>query len=140
MLAGSLKDGAVPITFAMLGFGVGLGLPFTIFAAFPSLLKKLPQSGGWLNSVKVVLGFVELGLAVKFLSNADFVYRFGIVLRETFYLVWIILGVATAAYLFGLFRFPHDTKGLKTSIYRKGLGIAFLSFAIYLVPGVFPQK
>ena len=140
VLAGSLKDGAVPITFAMLGFGVGLGLPFTIFAAFPSLLKKLPQSGGWLNSVKVVLGFVELGLAVKFLSNADFVYRFGIVHRETFYLVWIILGVATAAYLFGLFRFPHDTKGLKISIYRKGLGIAFLSFAIYLVPGVLPQK
>jgi len=140
VLAGSLKDGAVPITFAMLGFGVGLGLPFTIFAAFPSLLKKLPQSGGWLNSVKVVLGFVELGLAVKFLSNADFVYRFGIVHRETFYLVWIILGVATAAYLFGLFRFPHDSKGLKLSIYRKGLGIAFLSFAIYLVPGVLPQK
>jgi len=140
VLAGSLKDGAVPITFAMLGFGIGLGLPFTIFAAFPSLLKKLPQSGGWLNSVKVVLGFVELGLAVKFLSNADFVYRFGIVHRETFYLVWIILGIATAAYLFGLFRFPHDTKGAKASIYRKGLGIVFLSFAIYLVPGVLPKK
>lgn len=140
VLAGSLKDGAVPITFAMLGFGVGLGLPFTIFAAFPSLLKKLPQSGGWLNSVKVVLGFVELGLAVKFLSNADFVYRFGIVHRETFYLVWIILGIATAAYLFGLFKFPHDSKGIKISIVRKAIGIGFLSFAIYLIPGVLPKE
>ena len=113
VLAGSLKDGPVPITMAMLGFGVGLGLPFALFAAFPSILKKLPQSGGWLNTVKVVLGFVELGLALKFLSNADFVYRFGIVHRETFYLIWILIALATGAYLLGMFRFPHDSPNQK---------------------------
>ena len=113
VLAGSLKDGPVPITMAMLGFGVGLGLPFALFAGFPSILKKLPQSGGWLNTVKVVLGFVELGLALKFLSNADFVYRFGIVHRETFYLVWVLISFATAGYLLGWFRFPHDSPNQK---------------------------
>ncbi len=139
VLAGSLKDGPVPITIAMLGFGAGLGVPFTIFAAFPSLLKSLPQSGGWLNTVKVVLGFVELGLAVKFLSNADFVYRLGIIHRETFFLIWAILAFATAAYLFGLFRFPHDSKGQKINGTRKIIGIVFLLFGIYVTPGVFPK-
>ncbi len=140
VLAGSLKDGPVPITMAMLGFGVGLGLPFTIFAAFPSLLKSLPSSGGWLNSVKVVLGFIELGMALKFLSNADFVYRFNIVLRETFFLVWIILAIATAAYLFGFIKFPHDSPNQKISTPRKILAILFLAVGVYLTPGVLPQE
>ncbi|MFT4660428.1 MAG: thiol:disulfide interchange protein [Patiriisocius sp.] len=139
VLAGSLKDGPLPITIAMLGFGAGLGIPFTLFAAFPSLLKSLPQSGGWLNTVKVVLGFVELGLAVKFLSNADFVYRFGVLHRETFFLIWAILAFATAAYLFGLFLFPHDSKGQKIGSTRKVIGVIFLIFGIYVAPGVMPK-
>jgi len=139
VLAGSLKDGPVPITMAMFGFGLGLGLPFALFAAFPSILKKMPQSGGWLNTVKVVLGFAELGLALKFLSNADFVYRFGIVHNETFYLIWIILSFATAAYLFGLFKFPHDSPNQKKSVTRLTFAGLFLAFAIYLIPGVLPK-
>lgn len=140
VLAGSLKDGPVPITMAMLGFGVGLGLPFTLFAAFPSLLKSLPSSGGWLNTVKVVLGFIELGLALKFLSNADFVFQAGIVLRETFFLIWAILAFLTSLYLLGFINFPHDSKGVKISISRKIISVIFLSFAIYLSPGVLPEK
>lgn len=138
VLAGSLTSDFDPwlVTIAMLGFGLGLGLPFTIFAAFPSLLKSLPQSGGWLNTVKVVIGFVELGMALKFLSNADFVYRFGIVHRETFYLIWIVLSLLAAIYLFGLIRFPHDSKGQKIGITRKIIGLVFLIFGIYLSPGV----
>jgi thiol:disulfide interchange protein DsbD len=138
VLAGSLTSDFDPwlVTIAMLGFGLGLGLPFTIFAAFPSLLKSLPQSGGWLNTVKVVIGFVELGMALKFLSNADFVYRFGIVHRETFYLIWIVLSILTAIYLFGFIRFPHDSKGEKIGMGRKIIGIVFLAFGIYLSPGV----
>lgn len=138
VLAGSLTSNFDPwlVTVAMLGFGLGLGLPFTIFAAFPSLLKSLPQSGGWLNTVKVVIGFVELGMALKFLSNADFVYRFGIVHRETFYLIWIVLSILTAIYLFGIIRFPHDSKGEKIGAVRKVMGVIFLSFGIYLAPGV----
>lgn len=139
VLAGSLQNGPVPVTMAMLGFGVGLGLPFTIFAAFPALLKSLPQSGGWLNTVKVVLGFVELGLALKFLSNADFVYRAGIVHRETFFLIWTILSFATAAYLFGLFKFPHDSKNAKIGNGRKVIAMIFLLFGIYSAPGVIPE-
>lgn len=140
VLASSLKDGPVPITMAMLGFGLGLGLPFTIFAAFPSLLKSLPKSGGWLNTVKVVLGFVELGLAVKFLSNADFVYRMGIIHRETFFLIWIIISLATFCYLMGWIRFPHDSKNAKIGSTRKVIGLVFLVFGLYLIPGVMPVE
>lgn len=140
VLAGSLQNGPVPITMAMLGFGIGLGLPFTIFAAFPALLKSLPQSGGWLNTVKVVLGFVELGLALKFLSNADFVFRAGFVHRETFFLIWSILAFATAAYLFGMFRFPHDSKNAKIGTSRKVIAIIFLLFGIYTAPGIIQEE
>lgn len=138
VLAGSLTSNFDPwlVTIAMLGFGLGLGLPFTIFAAFPSLLKSLPQSGGWLNTVKVVIGFVELGMALKFLSNADFVYRFGIVHRETFYLVWIVLSLLAAIYLFGFIKFPHDSKINKLGTGRILVGSIFLIFGIYLSPGV----
>jgi thiol:disulfide interchange protein len=142
VLAGSLTADFDPwlVSFAMLGFGVGLGLPFSIFAAFPSMLKSLPSSGGWLNNVKVVLGFVELMMAIKFLSNADLVYRFGILHRESFFLTWILLSLATTIYLFGWIRFPHDTKGVKIGITRKIVGIIFLSFAIYLSPGILPKE
>lgn len=142
VLAGSLTADFDPwlVSFAMLGFGIGLGLPFALFAAFPSVLKSMPSSGGWLNNVKVVLGFIELMMAIKFLSNADLVYRFGILHRETFYLIWILFSSATALYLFGLIRFPHDTKGEKISITRKAIGIVFLSFAIYLSQGVLPKE
>lgn len=142
VLAGSLTSNFDPwlVTIAMLGFGIGLGLPFTVFAAFPSLLKSLPSSGGWLNTVKVVIGFVELGMALKFLSNADFVYRFGIVHRETFYLVWIILAILTAVYLFGIIRFPHDSKGEKISVSRKIFAMIFVGFGLYLSPGVMKQE
>ena len=142
VLAGSLTAEFDPwlVTVAMLGFGVGLGLPFTIFAAFPSLLKSLPQSGGWLNTVKVTLGFIELGMALKFASNADFVYRFGVIHRETFFLIWIILSLLCAIYLFGIIFFPHDSRGVKIGTPRKAIAIIFAVFAIYLIPGVLPQK
>lgn len=140
VLGESLSKGPVPITFAMLGFGLGLGLPFSVFAMFPSLLKKMPQSGGWLNTVKVVLGFIELAFALKFMSNADYVYQFHFIERETFFLIWLILALATSLYLFGLFRFPHDSKIDKLSTPRKVFAAAFLAFAIYLAPGVLPTS
>lgn len=142
VLAGSLTSDFDPwlVTVAMLGFGLGLGLPFTIFAAFPSLLKSLPQSGGWLNTVKVVIGFIELGMALKFLSNADFVYRFGIVHRETFYLIWIVLAILTTIYLLGFIKFPHDSKGEKIGTSRKIIALLFLVFGVYLTPGILRQE
>lgn len=139
VLGESLSEGPIPISVAMLGFGLGLGLPFTVFALFPSLLKSLPQSGGWLNTVKVVLGFIELAFALKFLSNAEYVYQAEFLLRETFFLVWIIIALAAFVYLIGGFRFPHDTKGVKISTTRKLIAIPFLLFAIYLTPGVMPE-
>ena len=139
VLAGSLKDGPVPITVAMLGFGIGIGFPFTLFAAFPSILKNLPQSGGWLNTVKVTLGFVELALALKFLSNAEYVYQSRVLLRETFFLIWIIIFFSTVLYLLGYIRFPHDPKEPKLSKLRKGIAGLFLLFAIYLLPGLLPE-
>lgn len=140
VLAGSLKDGPWPITAAMAGFGVALGLPFALFAAFPSVMNKLPQSGGWLNSVKVVLGFLELGLALKFLSNADLVQNWGILHRETFYLVWILLGIGLTAYLFGWIKFPHDSPLKKLGIFRIGFATLVAAFTIYLVPGLLGTK
>ncbi|NND78183.1 MAG: DUF255 domain-containing protein [Flavobacteriales bacterium] len=136
LLAGVLKGGPWPLTAALAGFGIALGLPFALFAMFPQWLNKLPSSGGWLNTVKVVLGFVELALAVKFLSNADLVYQLGWVKRETFFLIWFILAIACALYLFGLYKFPHDSPKTKLSGGRIGWGIAFLAFAIYLFPGM----
>jgi len=136
VLGNALKNGPWPITAAMSGFGVALGLPFAFFAAFPSLLNKLPKSGGWLNSVKVVLGFIELALALKFLSNADLVEQWGLIKRETFFLVWTIIGLGLFAYLVGWIKFPHDSPIQKLSPFRKGFAATVLIFTIYISTGV----
>jgi thiol:disulfide interchange protein len=135
VLAGSLTEGPVPITMAMLGFGLGLGLPFTIFAAFPSILKSLPQSGGWLNSVKVVLGFAEVALAFKFFSTADLVEHWGILKYEAFLAIWILMSGGIALYLFGLIKFPHDSPIIKLSKLRIGLAVGFSLITVYFGMG-----
>ena len=135
VLAGSLTEGPVPITIAMLGFGLGLGLPFTVFAAFPSILKSLPQSGGWLNSVKVVLGFAEVALAFKFFSTADLVEHWGILKYEAFLAIWILMSGGIALYLFGLIKFPHDSPIVKLSKLRVGLAIGFSLITVYFGMG-----
>jgi thiol:disulfide interchange protein DsbD len=111
LLAGSLSadGGAMQLTSGMAGFGLALALPFALFALFPNLLHSLPKSGGWLNTVKVVLGFVELALAFKFLSNADLVMHWGILKREIFIGIWILTGAGLTLYLFGLIKFKHDS-------------------------------
>lgn len=139
LLAGSLSSdgGAWQLTSGMAGFGVALGLPFALFAMFPNWLNKLPKSGGWLNSVKVVLGFLELALAFKFLSNADLVKNWGLLKIETFLVIWILIFAGLALYLFGLIRFPHDSKLKKISFTRISLGILVAAFTVYLVSGLF---
>ena len=136
VLGSALKNGPWPITAAMSGFGIALGLPFAVFAAFPSMMNKLPKSGGWLNAVKVVLGFIELALALKFLSNADLVEQWGLIKRETFFLVWTIIFGGLTLYLFGLIKFPHDSPINKLSPFRKSFGLLVLVFTIYMAPGV----
>lgn len=120
----------------MLGFSVGLALPFTLFAIFPSFLSSMPKSGGWLNSVKVVLGFLELILALKFLSVADLAYGWGILNRHTFLALWIVLFACLGFYLFGKLRFPHDSESKHTSVLGFMLGTCSLAFAVYLLPGL----
>jgi thiol:disulfide interchange protein len=123
-------------TLTMLAFSLAFALPFTISAMFPSLLSKLPKSGGWLNSIKVVLGLLELALALKFLSQIDQVKDLGILDREVFITIWIAIFLVIAAYLFGKIRFPHDSEIDKVSVPRGVLGISALGFAIYLLPGL----
>jgi thiol:disulfide interchange protein DsbD len=138
-LAGTLATNPDPynILFVMLGFGSALGLPFALFAAFPAWLNSLPKSGGWLNSVKVVLGFLELGMALKFLSNADLVEQWGILKRETFIAIWAILAFGLALYLLGFIRFPHDSKLKKRSAFRIGLATFFFASGVYFTTGIF---
>ncbi|MEJ1240580.1 cytochrome c biogenesis protein CcdA [Chryseolinea sp. T2] len=140
LLVGSLSGGAWPLTAGLAGFGVALGLPYGLFATFPNLLKSLPKSGGWLDTVKKVLAFVELALALKFLSNADLVMHWGLVKREVFIAIWIVVALGLSAYLFGILRLPHDYKGQKISVVRKVLAVVSLTFALYLVPGVLPNS
>jgi|TARA_B110000914_G_scaffold65079_1_gene56810 thiol:disulfide interchange protein len=128
---------ATKLTIGMLGFGIALGLPFSLFALFPKLLNSLPQSGGWLNSVKVVLGFLEVALAIKFLSQADAVEQWGLIKRETFFVLWFIIGVLTVLYLAGKIRFPHDSKLVKVTRTRYSFIVFFILFTIYLIPGMF---
>ena len=146
-LAGSLLAGAVSgpggalrLTFGMAGFGVALGLPFALFAMFPEMLKSLPKSGGWLTTVKVVLGFLELGLALKFLSNADLVEHWGLLKREIFIGLWIIIGVLLSLYLWGVYKFKHDSPIKKLGGIRIAFALFFTAFTIYLLPGVTNTK
>jgi thiol:disulfide interchange protein len=138
-LAGTLATNPDPynILSVMLGFGTALGLPFALFAMFPSWLNSLPKSGGWLNSVKVVLGFLELGMALKFLSNADLVEQWGILKRETFLVIWALIAFGLALYLLGFIRFPHDSPLKKRGAFRLGLSGFFLIAGIYFTTGIF---
>lgn len=132
--------GAMQLTMGMSGFGLALALPFTLFAMFPKWLNSLPKSGGWLNTVKVVLGFIELALALKFLSNADLVEHWGLLKREIFIGLWIIVGIGLALYLFGKIKFPHDSPLQKLSKGRITTGILVIAFIIYLIPGLTNTK
>ncbi len=138
LLAGSLtaEGGAYQLTAGMAGFGAALALPFSLFALFPNLLKSLPKSGGWLTGVKVVLGFVELALAFKFLSNADLVAHWGILKREIFIAIWVLIFGLMALYLFRVIRFPHDERK-KISFRRNVAGILVCGVTVYLVSGLF---
>ena len=137
LLAGSLTadGGAWQLTAGMGGFGVALGLPFALFAMFPNMLNALPKSGGWLNTVKVVLGFLELALALKFLSNADLVKHWGILKVEVFLGLWIIIFAGLALYIFAKIKFPHDSPVKKLSFFRISSGILVVAFTLYLVSG-----
>ena len=140
-LVGSALAGAATGSFAaptavMLGFSIALALPFGLFAVFPGWLNSLPQSGGWLNSVKVVLGLVEIGFAFKFLSNADLVLQLGLLPRELFIAIWVAVSLAIAFYLFGWFTLPHDSKVERLGVFRFSTGLVFMMFAVYLVPGM----
>lgn len=136
----SSSNGPLELTFGMGGFGLALALPFTLFAIFPNWLQTLPKSGGWLNSVKVVLGFIEVAMAIKFLSQADLVKQWGIVKREIFMGLWILIGIAILLYLFGKIRFPHDSPVRKFSKSRIIFIILFFGMTLYLLPGVTNTK
>ncbi len=138
LLAGSLTSdgGAFQLTAGMGGFGLALALPFGLFALFPGWLNALPKSGGWLNTTKVILGFLELAFALKFLSNADLVAHWGILKREIFVGLWILLSLGLALYLFGKMKFPHDAPIKKLSFSRISFGLLTLAFLVYLIPGV----
>jgi thiol:disulfide interchange protein DsbD len=140
LLVGSLTGGAVQLTVGMGGFGLALALPFALFAMFPNWLNSLPKSGGWLNSVKVVLGFIEVALAIKFLSNADLVKHWGLLKREVFIAIWIITGIGLTLYLLGKIKFPHDSPIKKLNKARIGLAVLFAVFTIYLIPGLTNTK
>jgi thiol:disulfide interchange protein len=122
------NGGAIQLTFAMAGFGIALGLPFALFAFFPNWLQSLPKSGGWMNTVKVVFGFIELALALKYFSNADLVMHWGLLKRETFFAIWIVIGVLLVIYLL------RPARGLKST--RNWIALAFLALVIYLIPGL----
>ena len=120
----------------MFAFALALALPFTLFALFPSWLKSMPKSGGWMNVIKVVLGFIELAFALKFLSVADLAYGWRILDRETFLAIWIVLFALLGLYLLGKIKFPHDDDNTKVSVPRFFLALASLAFAVYMVPGL----
>ena len=120
----------------MLAFSITFALPFTLFAFFPSVLKKLPKSGGWLNSVKVVLGFVEVALGFKFLSVADQTYHWGLLDREIYLAIWIVCFSLLGLYLLGKLRFAHDSELKHISVTRLGLAIAVFTFVVYMIPGM----
>ncbi len=120
----------------MFGFSLALALPFTLFALFPSALKSLPKSGGWLNSVKVILGFIEIAFALKFLSNVDLAYHWNWFDREIFLSLWIAIGLLMALYLIGKIKFAHDSELTHLSVPRLFISIIVFAFVIYMVPGL----
>lgn len=132
----STTGGVVAPAIGMLGFAIALALPFTLFALFPSWLKSMPKSGGWMNVIKVTLGFLELAFALKFLSVADLAYGWGILDRETFLSLWIVLFALLGFYLLGKLKFPHDDDDTRVSVPRFFMALASLSFAVYMVPGL----
>ncbi|WP_292008938.1 thioredoxin family protein [Chryseobacterium sp.] len=142
-LLGSAVTGSsnVPmlLTFALAGFGFAWAIVFGLLALFPQALQSLPKSGGWMNTVKVVLGFVELALALKFLSKADLVSKTFLLKRELFIVIWVIITIGLILYLFGIIKFPHDDKKPKISLTRKVLGVLGIGFVIYLIQGLIPS-
>ena len=132
----STTGNVVAPAIGMLGFAIALALPFTLFALFPSWLKSMPKSGGWMNVIKVTLGFLELAFALKFLSVADLAYGWHILDRETFLALWIVLFALLGFYLLGKIKFPHDDDNTKVSVPRFFLALASLAFAVYMVPGL----
>ncbi|MBQ0152574.1 MAG: thioredoxin family protein [Chryseobacterium sp.] len=142
-LLGSAVTGStnVPmlLTFALAGFGVAWAIVFGLLALFPQALQSLPKSGGWMNTVKVILGFIELALALKFLSKADLVTKTFMLKRELFIAIWIIIAIGLTLYLFGIIKFPHDDKKPKISLTRKIFGVLGIGFIVYLIQGLFPS-
>lgn len=136
LLVQAASEGGLAPILGMLGFSLAIAIPFALFALFPGLMNSLPKSGGWLNSVKVVLGFLELALAFKFLSNADLVLQAHILEREVFLAIWIAIFGAMAFYLFGKIRLSHDSPLPHISSGRLILGLFVLSFTLYLIPGL----
>ena len=132
----STTGSVVAPAIGMLGFAIALALPFTLFALFPSWLKSMPKSGGWMNIIKVTLGFLELAFALKFLSVADLAYGWRILDRETFLALWIVLFALLGFYLLGKIKFPHDDDDSKVSVPRVFMALAALAFAVYMVPGL----
>jgi thiol:disulfide interchange protein DsbD len=143
-LLGSAVTGSANIpmllTFALAGFGLSWAIVFGLLALFPQALQSLPKSGGWMNTVKVVLGFIELGLALKFLSKADLVSKTFFLKRELFIALWILIAIGLVLYLFGKIRFPHDDKKPKISMTRKIIGVLGIGFIVYLIQGLFPAE
>lgn len=140
LLVGVAEQGAWPLTAGAAGFGIALGLPFALFAMFPNWLQSLPKSGGWMTNVKVVLGFLELALAIKFLSNADLVKQWGLLKREIFIGLWIVISLLTVLYLLGKIKFPHTSPVKKFSFTRIAFIILFAAITIYLIPGLSNSK
>ncbi|OMQ08821.1 thiol:disulfide interchange protein [[Flexibacter] sp. ATCC 35103] len=136
LLVEAASNGGIAPIIGMLGFSLALALPFMLFAMFPGWLNSLPKSGGWLNTVKVVLGFLELALAFKFLSNADLVLQLHLLEREVFIAIWIAIFAALTLYLFGKITLPHDSPLQHISVGRLYLGLLTLVFTVYLIPGL----
>lgn len=136
LVAVSTQGSILAPAIGMLGFAIALAIPFTLFALFPSLLKSAPRSGGWMNVVKVVLGFIELAFALKFLSVADLAYGWHILDRETFLSLWIVIFALLGAYLLGWIKFPHDDDDRRTNVPQFFLAMISLAFAVYMIPGL----
>ncbi|QOG02067.1 cytochrome c biogenesis protein CcdA [Flavobacterium sp. MDT1-60] len=136
LLVEAASNGGIAPVIGMLGFSSAMALPFMLFAMFPGWLNSLPKSGGWLNTVKVVLGFLELALAFKFLSNADLVLQLHLLEREVFLAIWIAIFGTLAFYLFGKITLPHDSPTNHISVGRLSFGLLVLTFTIYLIPGL----